>query len=404
MKRFSYCSRFIATTFLASFLSGAAWGAVPKEYDLVCMESGNLIEGSILIETNLLITLETLGGSVSVPIQSVKKVVRARPGESALLLGLTFLERRNLSKAEQFLNKASAYLDWREASKEGLQRLEEYKNEEREKQKLREQEEIERLIQRRGLQAGINVLEKRYKNAEDDFEDEYWGSYRGKLHLMRAQDRIDHLDLGEAERQLALAEKFGVNQKEWEAVRKELLDARRESVLLGPNALASRRFSAKKTKALDIGSSFLAAVKKAQQRGEKVPPLELLHMVDRYAKMNELDPLLVCAMIDTESSWRKDVVSSKGAQGLMQLMPMTAQELDVSDPFNPEENIKGGTSYMRFLLTLFDDLDTALAAYNVGPGRVERSGIPPAGKRYIDKVRKRIATLQKQFGRVAASS
>ncbi|MGC9326516.1 MAG: lytic transglycosylase domain-containing protein, partial [Candidatus Hinthialibacter sp.] len=294
----------------------------------------------------------------------------------------------------------------RKTSQEGLQRLEDYREEEKEKQKLREQEEIERLIQRRGLQAGIHVLERRYKGKEDGLEDEYWGSYRGKLHLMRARDRIDHLDLGEAERQLALAEKFGVSQDDWEAVREELLDARRESVLLGPSALASKRFSEKKAKAAEspLSSTFLAAVKKAQLRGEKIPPIELLHMVDRYAKKNELDPLLVCAMIETESSWRKDVVSSKGAQGLMQLMPMTARELDVADPFNPEENIKGGTSYMRFLLQMFDDLDTALAAYNVGPGRVERSGIPPAGFRYIEKVRKRFAALQKQFGRVLASS
>ena len=88
----------------------------------------------------------------------------------------------------------------------------------------------------------------------------------------------------------------------------------------------------------------------------------------------------------------------------MQLMPPTAKELDIANPFNPEENIRGGISYMRFLIEMFKDVDTALAAYNVGPGRVERTGIPPAGKRYIKKVRTRLAALKERFGSALASS
>ena len=109
----------------------------------------------------------------------------------------------------------------------------------------------------------------------------------------------------------------------------------------------------------------------------KTPPIEWLQCVEYHAKVNELDPLLVWAVIATESNWEPKAVSKVGAQGLMQLMPATAEDLNVSDPFDPKENIQGGTKYMKFLLEMFNDTDTALAAYNVGPGTVERAnGIP----------------------------
>lgn len=385
-------------------LALTALGETPRDMDKVQLRSGTVVEGCLIVETNTIVTVETLGGSVSMPRQDVESIATARPGESSLLLGLQLLERRKLDRAERILKKASLFSEWRDAGKEALERLEQVKQERAQQQKEREQNEIENLIRRDGLQAGINELKRRYK---DDDPDEYWGTVRGRLHLMMARNRIDHLDLSEAERHLAMAERYGVESEQWEAVRKELLETRRASVLLGPSELASRQFAGKKKEKKpqkSISSPFLAAVLKAQGKGEKIPPVEWLQVIDRCAQDNSLDPLLVWAIIDTESAWQANAVSPKGAQGLMQLMPTTAQELDVSNPFNPEENIRGGISYMRFLMEMFNDLDTALAAYNVGPGRVERTGIPPAGKRYIDKVRKRFASLQVRFGSAIASS
>jgi soluble lytic murein transglycosylase-like protein len=264
-----------------------------------------------------------------------------------------------------------------------------------EEKKISEKQRIEELIKSKGLEAGISELERTHKGDKDNAAD-YWGSVRGKLHLLMARDRIDHLDSRGAEKQLLLAEKYGVDPQKWQSVRSELIALRRESVLLGADKLAARRM--KKKPASKKYSSFLAVVQKAKKNGEKLPPIHLLQLVDRYAKLNQLDPLLVWAMIDTESSWRVDVVAHDGGQGLMQLMPPTAKELDVSNPLNAEQNIRGGTSYFRFLLGMFKDTDTALAAYNVGPGRVERTGVPPAGKRYIKKVRTRFASLKKRFG------
>ncbi len=91
----------------------------------------------------------------------------------------------------------------------------------------------------------------------------------------------------------------------------------------------------------------------------------------RLAEEYSVDPELIRAMITVESNWYPEAISSKGAMGLMQLMPMTAKSLSVSDPFDPEENISGGVRYFRMLLDMFKgDLRKSLAAYNAGPTRV----------------------------------
>jgi hypothetical protein len=113
-------------------------------------------------------------------------------------------------------------------------------------------------------------------------------------------------------------------------------------------------------------------------------------LVHEKATKYKIDPLLVNAVIKTESNWNEWAISKKGAMGLMQLMPATARELKVSNPFNPEENIEGGVRYLRYLLERFNgDLTLALAAYNAGPTWVEKFGvIPPITetKQYVRKV------------------
>lgn len=120
----------------------------------------------------------------------------------------------------------------------------------------------------------------------------------------------------------------------------------------------------------------------------------------RAAKEYNLDPSLIKAVIQTESSFNANAVSSAGAQGLMQLMPGTARGLGVNNSFDPEQNIFGGTAYIRQQLDRFGDIRLALAAYNTGPGRIsslniknandanEYSKISSGVRGYVDKVLK----------------
>jgi hypothetical protein len=103
------------------------------------------------------------------------------------------------------------------------------------------------------------------------------------------------------------------------------------------------------------------------------------HIVQRVANRYEVDPALVRAIIMAESSYNPKAVSKKGAEGLMQLMPRTAEYLGVEDTFNPEHNIDAGVRYFKQLLDQFNgNVKLALAAYNAGGSRVRKyKGIPP---------------------------
>jgi soluble lytic murein transglycosylase-like protein len=115
--------------------------------------------------------------------------------------------------------------------------------------------------------------------------------------------------------------------------------------------------------------------------GSAMPLERRLHAtVADHAARHALDPDLVRAVIRVESGWNPRAVSRKGAMGLMQLMPATAAEYGVADPFNPTENIRAGVAYLRRLIDRFDGrTELALAAYNAGPGAVERyhRTVPP---------------------------
>ena len=114
-------------------------------------------------------------------------------------------------------------------------------------------------------------------------------------------------------------------------------------------------------------------------RLREVPSRNVEDLINRHSELQSLDPRLVMAVIQAESGYNARAVSHKGAMGLMQLTADTARLLEVADPFNAAENVRGGTTYLRWMLNRFaDNLELALAAYNAGPGAVERhNGIPP---------------------------
>ena len=123
-------------------------------------------------------------------------------------------------------------------------------------------------------------------------------------------------------------------------------------------------------------------------------------IIMQHATMHGIDPLLVKAVMKTESNFNPRAVSNKGAQGLMQLMPDTARFVNVTDPFDPEDNIKGGTRYLKYLDDIFaGNIELILAAYNAGPGRVieYNMNVPPyeETKTYVQRVKSYYYKLRK---------
>lgn len=118
--------------------------------------------------------------------------------------------------------------------------------------------------------------------------------------------------------------------------------------------------------------------------------------VKQIAPVYSIDPALVMAVIQAESAFNPSALSNKNAQGLMQLIPATAERFGVKDSFNPIQNIKGGTAYLHWLLRHFEGkVDLVLAAYNAGEGAVERyQGIPPyqETRNYVKQI---LASYQK---------
>jgi soluble lytic murein transglycosylase len=133
----------------------------------------------------------------------------------------------------------------------------------------------------------------------------------------------------------------------------------------------------------NVGFSTIRSVSKHERS-------RLYRLIDDTALKYQLDPALIRAVVKAESDYDPKAVSSAGALGLMQLMPGTAQDLAVNNPFDPEENVRGGVQYLRYLVDRFNgDTTLALAAYHAGERNVDRhNGIPPieATRTYVKRV------------------
>lgn len=147
-------------------------------------------------------------------------------------------------------------------------------------------------------------------------------------------------------------------------------------------AIAQRTAEAAEREALD--NRYKALIDNLQRR-------QIDAIVQRLAPEYGIHPALVVALIRAESNFNPQAISEKNAQGLMQLIPETAARFQVKKPFDPEQNIRGGLSYLRWLLAYFQgDVDLTVAAYNAGEGTVDRfQGVPPypETRGYLKRIR-----------------
>lgn len=126
-------------------------------------------------------------------------------------------------------------------------------------------------------------------------------------------------------------------------------------------------------------------------------PLE--NLITEEANIQGVNPNLVKAVVHAESGFNPKAVSPAGAMGLMQLMPKTAQELGVQSVLDPQQNVHGGTKYLKSLLEKYQSVPMALAAYNAGPGAVDRyDGIPPyrETQTYVQRVLQQFKAYERQ--------
>jgi soluble lytic murein transglycosylase-like protein len=156
------------------------------------------------------------------------------------------------------------------------------------------------------------------------------------------------------------------------------------------SAPAPGPYAAGPTVPVPVNTSPLPAVPPATS------PTDVSRVINEASGRYQLDPDLVNSVIRAESGFKVHAISPKGAQGLMQLMPQTANKLGVPNAFDPAANVDGGTRYLRELLEKYNyDLIKALAAYNAGPQRVEQyGGVPP-----YRETRHYVASIVRDFNR-----
>lgn len=160
----------------------------------------------------------------------------------------------------------------------------------------------------------------------------------------------------------------------------------------------------------DPPAAAVQAVPSTSSQTVKLTPADLHQMLARAGSEHNLDVDLLASVVNAESNGNSHAVSHAGAQGLMQLMPGTAANLGVQDSFQPEQNVRGGSTYLDALLTRYhDNLALALAAYNAGPEAVDRyHGIPPYREtrayvaRVIHEFNRRVLAREAEARREAA--
>lgn len=139
---------------------------------------------------------------------------------------------------------------------------------------------------------------------------------------------------------------------------------------------------------------------------QRTAPRKILELVMKMAPQYQIEPQLALAIIAAESNFNAQAQSPKNAQGLMQLIPETSERFNVKNPYDPAQNIRGGLTYLRWLLAYFEgDVALVAAAYNAGEGKVERyRGVPPylETRSYVQRILRAVGASAHPFDRTVA--
>jgi len=186
-----------------------------------------------------------------------------------------------------------------------------------------------------------------------------------------------------------------ISRVEFENGEKELAEARAKVESVAKEIAAANH--ATPLMASDFGADISSPSNLAWSTGNG----RIDNLIRYYGSQYGVDPYLVYCLMSQESSFMGSAVSPKGAQGLMQLMPDTAARYGVTNPYDAAQNIKGGTRYLKDLLTMFNGrVDLALAGYNAGEGAVMKFGntVPP-----YEETRTYVRLILKRYGRKQVS-
>jgi soluble lytic murein transglycosylase-like protein len=172
----------------------------------------------------------------------------------------------------------------------------------------------------------------------------------------------------------------------------------REATRKQSEMAAQWRSTAALTSSAYPATSETQAAETAGTECDPIPDVELAPMIDAAAQSHQLQVKLLRGVIRQESGFKPCAVSAKGAKGLMQLMPATIDQFQVSDPFDAQQNIEAGATFLKQLLDKYKgDIALALSAYNSGPGTVDQAGRIPDIKEtrdYVDAIMKQMKPPQ----------